>query len=59
MKEEIEYLKDALKKLQQRYDTMLTVSLMTPEFSVSTIFLIRCTGRRWRRQRSSDWTCKT
>ena len=25
MKEEIEYLKDALKKLQQKYDTMLTV----------------------------------
>ena len=26
MKEEIEYLKDALSKLQQKYDTMLTVS---------------------------------
>ena len=27
MKEEIEYLKEELKKLQQKYDTMLTVSL--------------------------------
>ena len=61
MTEEIEHLKEELSKLQQKYDTMLTVSFNSQcNFLIlikCTKFLLlkptsRCMERKWRRLRS-------